>query len=689
MNRVDSPEALESLKASLELLPSPILLSASGSEEIWMNASFMRFIDLVPSGGIDSPDRIITAERRPFAVYQDGRRVPAGKLPSAVSATGENITALPLQMHLQSGRTIDVMVFAGPIRDESGRINGGIVTCFDVSAQERRSLERLRFLAEAGEALTNSMSVEAVVATLQGLLVPHLGTYCAIALFEEGGGPHEVFVHHLDPAALETAKALQLQHGIEPSMFEIAFRVARSGEALLIPDLAEHAARADFSAPYRAYLTGLIEQAGVATSLVVPMRFRGEPLGAIVVGDRRHRRFTTDDMRLLEDLARRAAGALESARSLQRHEESSKLLQRALLPSRLPALLDVQFDAVYAPGDDEELVGGDWYDAFDLPDGRVVLTIGDVTGRGLRAAVLMSKVRQSFSAFSYYERDPARLLDAADETLRRRHPDAIVTAIAGTVDRNDMTFTYATAGHPMPYMRRGAAVIALPGHGLPLGLREDDEASSVKVQLQAGDILLLYTDGLTESTHDIAAGEARVVEALRTLDGQNVSEYVQSFALPNGSPDDVALLAFRIGEDAGPKNDATLEFEFDARDVRMARESRMCVAAFLHEHGAPVEALPVAELVYGELISNVVRHAPGIVRVRVDWSGDHPLLSMTDYGTGYAQQSELPSDPFSESGRGLFIVDALTRRFEVRRAPHGGSDVRALLNISRAKAGPG
>jgi anti-sigma regulatory factor (Ser/Thr protein kinase) len=349
-------------------------------------------------------------------------------------------------------------------------------------------------------------------------------------------------------------------------------------------------------------------------------------------------------------------------------------------------LQTVRFDAVYAPGGDESLVGGDWYDAFELPDGRIMVTIGDVTGRGLLAAVLMSKVRQSLSALSYYETDPVKLLDVVQSAVQRRHPDAIVTAFVGILDCKDLTFTYATAGHPMPYLRRGDAVVPLPAHGLPIGLRTGKDTSAVVAHLAHDDVVLLYTDGLTESTHDIVEGEARVTAALRSADSGNVAHYIEHLVLPQGSPDDVALLAMRISDGHGEAAARTLGLQFDARDVRMARESRLCITTFLRELGAPQEELLNAELVYGELISNVVRHAPGNVSVSVDWTGEYPELRMTDEGDGYSKRSHLPRDLLSESGRGLFIVESLTRQFDVGRAPHGGSDVRALLNVRRATA---
>lgn len=655
---------------------------ASPDGEIWMNAAFMRFIEC-PPGEIDDPARFITAERRPFAVLENGRPIDPERLPSAISARGQTIVAMPLQMRLHSGRTIDVLAFAGPTHHETGEFLGGFVTCFDVSEQERQSNERVRFLADAGEALANAGTVDAVVETVQRLVLPRLGTFAAVMLLGESGDPASVSFYHLNSPDLQTALALRERHGLEARDFQLLARAAATGESYYISDLTKTLQSQSYAKRYRSFMHDLIGALRIAAAICVPMRMRGVSLGAIMVADRRHGRFREEDLRLLEDLARRGAGALENARLLQRHLESSLSLQRALLPARLPHLEDVNFDAVYEPGEDEALVGGDWYDAFELQDGRVMVTIGDVTGRGLHAAVLMSKVRQSLSALSYYESDPAKLLDIAQSTLQRRHPDAIVTALVGVVDRRDLTFRYATAGHPMPFLRRGEAVILLPGHGLPIGLRDPGESSTVTVELAHGDVLLMYTDGLIESTHDLAEGEARVREALRAKSSGEIAHHVERVVLPRGSPDDVALLALEFMDGRGNAAKRTLGFDFDAQDVRMARESRLCITAFLRELGAPEEKLHAAELVYGELISNVVRHAPGHVYAGIDWTGDYPELRVTDRGRGYDKRSSLPGDLMSESGRGLFIVEAFTRSFEVSRAPHGGSDVRALLDIPR------
>src|SRR6202011_3725109 len=134
---------------------------------------------------------------------------------------------------------------------------------------------------------------------------------------------------------------------------------------------------------------------------------------------------------LLHELAARAAVAIENAQLYAREHRVAMTLQRAMLPAVLPEVPGLTFDAVYFPGATEAEIGGDWYDAIALADGRVVVSIGDVTGRGLTAAVIMGRMRQAIETLATYESDPVRLLDAADSVLRRSHPDAIVTALVG------------------------------------------------------------------------------------------------------------------------------------------------------------------------------------------------------------------------------------------------------------------
>ena len=188
-----------------------------------------------------------------------------------------------------------------------------------------------------------------------------------------------------------------------------------------------------------------------APQLRAPLRHRDAVVGTVTL--RANAPFGPDDVALLQELAARAAVAIENAQLYAREHRVAMTLQRAMLPAVLPEVAGLAFDAVYFPGATEAEIGGDWYDAIALPDGRVVVSIGDVTGRGLTAAVIMGRMRQAIETLATYESDPVRLLDAADSVLRRAHPDAIVTALVGVVDPGARTLAYATAGHPTPIVR--------------------------------------------------------------------------------------------------------------------------------------------------------------------------------------------------------------------------------------------
>jgi serine phosphatase RsbU (regulator of sigma subunit) len=155
---------------------------------------------------------------------------------------------------------------------------------------------------------------------------------------------------------------------------------------------------------------------------------------------------------------------------------------------------------------------GDWYDAFDLSDGRVLLTVGDVTGRGLQAAVIMGKLRQSLNVIAMYERDPAKILDAAECVVLQRYPDAIATAFVAIFDPIKRRIVYANAGHPYPLARLGdGSVVQLRAGGLPIGLRAIGERAQSRARSTHDISLLTFcTDGLVEATRDLDEGERKL-----------------------------------------------------------------------------------------------------------------------------------------------------------------------------------
>jgi PAS domain S-box-containing protein len=451
---------------------------------------------------------------------------------------------------------------------------------------------------------------------------------------------------------------------------------------LLVDELADEATIALH--PDRAVVRRRAAPGAGAPSLRVPMRYRDAELGAVTL--RANAAFGRDDLALLEELVSRASVAIENAQLYEREHRVAVTLQRAMLPAVLPEVAGLAFDAVYYPGATEAEIGGDWYDAIALPDGRVVVSIGDVTGRGLTAAVIMGRMRQAIEALATYEPDPVRLLDAADRVLRRAHPDAIVTALVGVLDPAARTLTYATAGHPTPIVRApDGTTRQLPGRGLPLGLRDGPQAPAAVAVLPPSALVVFFTDGLVESTRDIAEGERRVFAALRdsaVADGRAPGASLVARVLDDGVRDDVAVLTVRISGAPSAARGWTMRWRFDPRDPTRAHDVRDALSETLSTFGRGVD-VGAAELVFGELVGNAVRHAPGSIDVELAWDdAETPVLHVVDDGPGYAPQNSLPSND-EESGRGLYIVTQLTRDFTVTKLPDRGAHARAVL-LARA-----
>lgn len=188
-------------------------------------------------------------------------------------------------------------------------------------------------------------------------------------------------------------------------------------------------------------------------------------------------------------------------------------LQEAFVQRPLPAHPTFRFSATYVPASEEAKVGGDWYDALELPGNRVLFAIGDVTGHGIEAAVTMNRVRQSLISSALLDPMPAALLQrVAKELYREKAP--LVTAVAGFADANTYEFVYATAGHPPPLLiEPGRAPRMLDCGSLPLGAMPDNEYQTFRIQSVPGAMLVLYTDGAIEHSRDVLEGEAILLEA--------------------------------------------------------------------------------------------------------------------------------------------------------------------------------
>ncbi len=251
--------------------------------------------------------------------------------------------------------------------------------------------------------------------------------------------------------------------------------------------------------------------------MMVPLLAGDVAHGAIICCSNA-RSFNAGELELLEEIGRRASFALERAQSFERERRLAHTLQQATLPTQLATVESASLSFVYRPAASEVQVGGDWYDAFEIDGRRILLTVGDVTGHGLQASIVMAKLRHAINVVALYESNPVDILDAAERVLQRRYPGSVATAFVALLDMELGTITYANAGHPYPLLRRAdGSIKELEAEGLPIGLRSVGAPASPKTErLDDARLLTFYTDGLTEATRDALAGERLLHQAVNS-----------------------------------------------------------------------------------------------------------------------------------------------------------------------------
>lgn len=358
---------------------------------------------------------------------------------------------------------------------------------------------------------------------------------------------------------------------------------------------------------------------------------------------------------------------------------ASVAFQRAAIPQTLPLVPGYRFDVVYEPGQAADQIGGDWYDVFELPDGRLVLSIGDVCGSGLEAAVVMVSARQSIRSVAYIHPDPALMLEAADSVIRSQFPERYTTAFVAVLDPVTQLMAYATAGHPRPLIRAPAGQInALYGQGVPLGVTGFAPHNCVHHRgLEPGTLLVLYTDGLTEATRDVFEGERALRAALAQLPASHagLARNLYDAVLPEGARDDVAILTLLV-ENPAP----VVRWRFDPAWRDAARRVRDELCEHLTRAGMNETQLFEVLTLFSEVNANLLYHAPGTAELLLEQRGDQAVLHVLDNGPGFTFARKLPHDLFSERGRGLFLIDRLSASFSVERRPGGGSHARIMFN---------
>jgi hypothetical protein len=276
-----------------------------------------------------------------------------------------------------------------------------------------------------------------------------------------------------------------------------------------------------------------------------PLAIGQQVIGAIAFGYAEVQVFDAAQLRWLDQITAMVSGALERARLYDTQEQVALTLQRDLLPAALPSSSSYTLSAAYRPGVALAVVGGDWYDAFELADGRLAITIGDVAGKGVRAAATMGKIRHVLRACAGAYREPALVLGHANRLICEGSRDVFATACYMTLDASGQC-RFALAGHPPPlHVSHGGAELMHAKAGAPLGV--DARSLYTEREFQVGDSenVVLYTDGLFERRdEDIDRSLARLVEVANRIK-DNIDAGTLAAALGDNAQDDVVVLIAR------------------------------------------------------------------------------------------------------------------------------------------------
>jgi GAF domain-containing protein/anti-sigma regulatory factor (Ser/Thr protein kinase) len=546
--------------------------------------------------------------------------------------------------------------------------------------QQRRIAERLQLLEAATQHVYDdrALNVAEMGRSIARAAVPALADRVSIYLREQPDQIRFLAVYDVDEQMTEGDAA---PHDTYPlSTSALLNSVIEQNRPRLVPEVDENTLR---ELSDDAAFTDRLRRIGLRSFLIVPLRGASGPFGAIILSMCRDtvRRFSEDDIPVAEELAARTAFAIDLAIRNERDRRVSQTFQRAALPAELPRIPGIALSAWYEAGGNDAQVGGDWYDAFRLPDGRLVLSIGDVAGSGLDAAVIMGSVRQSIRTAAIITPEPRLVLDAVDRVVRALG-ERFVTAFVAIFDPLFGELRYASAGHAAALLRTpDGNVEELRTDGLPLGLRNLAQGETKSRALSPRSQLLLFTDGLSEVDRDIVDGERRI----RSVFGTGAGSARGLFTAVMGSRqarDDVAIivLTFECSPLANTGPNGAAEWTFQTADSRAGTDVRRELRRFLRDHGLAGDELDQAEIVSGELIGNAVRYAPGNVRIIADASGALPVLHVIDEGPGWELNPRLPADLMSERGRGLFIINALVEEMSISRRTDGtGSHARVVL----------
>jgi serine phosphatase RsbU (regulator of sigma subunit)/anti-sigma regulatory factor (Ser/Thr protein kinase) len=384
--------------------------------------------------------------------------------------------------------------------------------------------------------------------------------------------------------------------------------------------------------------------------------------------------------------------------------KTAESYQRALLPDQVPNLPRVSLVAHYVAAAGRRAVCGDFYDFVTLRDGRMAIVLGDVCGIGPLAANDAALTRYTLRSLAATENDPGALLRSINELVHSQSSsERFVRILLGVLDPERAVLEYANAGHVPPVLYRSARgeVEWLAEGGMPLGIEDGSDYKVTRIELEPGDMLVFYTDGLTEAPrHGRPFGQGKFTDIVGEYGVGTPGELVQALRrsvdlwVSGELRDDLALVVTQVVPDA-TLEEPTRELVLPNEPVRVP-EVRAFVASFLADLRAPVEISGEVLLAVGEAAANAYRHGrkpDGRSEVRVRCTYERPWVSVTvaDDGPGFDpsrfDRAGLP-DRFAAGGRGLYLIRELMDDISVDTGP-GGTEITMRKELPPPRTAPG
>jgi PAS domain S-box-containing protein len=544
------------LEAILVNLAEAITVEDLDGRTVFANQAAARLLGLATPGELTSaaPGAIMP---RFLVLDEHGRELGLEDMPGRRLLAGESPEPLLVRNIVRAtGEERWLVVRASPVIDpETDRIIYAVNVFENITGVKRGQLAE-SFIAEASRVLASSMDYAATLKQVARLAIPQVADWCAVDVLGENEGIERVAFHHVNQAKLAAVNELTGGQTWQIDDATAVAKVIRSGEPMIFTQLqlgptvapSEEQSEPPDAIPAR-------------SMVIVPMAGASEAaIGAITLAcSESIRQLSSADLDLAVRLGRRAGSAVERARIYTERARIAHLLQRALLPESLPEIPGVEVEALYAAAGELNEVGGDFYDVFDYHADRWMLVVGDVCGKGPRAAGVTALARHTLRAAALSGQSPTEMLQTLHRALRRQPPGAdlcTVCLVTMTHAPGVARLKIALAGHLPPLLIDSSGSAAQVGQpGTILGVIDPIAIHEVQVELHPGDTLLLYTDGVAEAGRpNRQLGERGLMELCRNAGALTVAgllERIEQAALERADGalhDDIALLGLRLSD---------------------------------------------------------------------------------------------------------------------------------------------